>query len=86
MIAAHHHHVKQAGTPFLGRARAPVAKNGVTLRIKLSLNKQIAERGMRPIAGVRRQDHFGIGRQFQHARQAAPMNQGEPPQFNIILR
>jgi len=78
--------VKQAGTRFIRGSWPPVAKNSVTLRIQLSLNKQIAECRMCQIAGVRCQYHFGIGCQFQRAGLATTMNQCETSQFNIILR
>ena len=86
VIAMHHHHVKQAGACFIRRARASVAKNGATLRIQLSLNKQIAECRVCQIAGIRCQYDFSISCQFQRAGLATTMDQCEPSQLNIILR
>src|SRR5690606_8027252 len=82
----HHHHVEQAGTRFIRGAWASVAKNSVTFRFKLSLNKQIAECRVCLIAGIRGQYHFGIGCQLQSAGLASTMTQCETSQFNVILR
>ena len=55
-------------------------------RRRLGLDEQLVEGRMLPVCVVRRQGEFNVAREIETAGPEGPIDQGDPPNLNVIFR
>jgi len=66
-------------------ARSAASKERLIFRHRLGLDEQLVEGRMLPVGAVRRQGKFNVAREIETAGSNGPIDQGDPPNLNVIF-
>jgi hypothetical protein len=67
------------------RARSAVREERAMFRDRFCLDEQLIEGRMLPVCVVRRQREFNVAREIETAGANGPIDQGDPPNLNVIF-